>query len=122
MAGRQPDPLLALMLGGPSREGQRGHRPIDAARFALAMTRVDGEERPDLRRADPIWVNWDAERAPQMFELIAQDETGDVPQQLCTPSSPARQRGFSEPVVESASAARRWFSTTPRSYARPGSG
>ena len=64
-----------------------GTNPLDMARFAWAMTRVDGES--GLTCGVPIRdlaVNWDEERSQQLFDLIAQDETGDVPKQLCTPS------------------------------------
>ncbi len=64
-----------------------GTNPFDMARFAWAMTRVDGDS--GLTCGVPIRdlaVNWDEERSQQLFDFIAQDETGDVPKQLCTPS------------------------------------
>ena len=69
-----------------------GTNPYDMARFAFAMTRVDGKS--GLTCGVPIRdlaVNWDEERSQQLFDLIAEDETADVPKQLCTPSGlPAR--------------------------------
>ncbi len=64
-----------------------GTGPVDMARFAWAMTRVDGDS--GLTCGVPIRdlaVTLDEERSQQLFDLIAQDETGDVPKQLCTPS------------------------------------
>ena len=64
-----------------------GTGPVDMARFAWAMTRVDGDS--GLTCGVPIRdlaVTLDEERSQQLFDLIAQDATGDVPQQLCTPS------------------------------------
>jgi LCP family protein required for cell wall assembly len=64
-----------------------GTQPWDMARFAWAMTRVDGET--GLTCGVPIRdlaVNWDEERSQRLFQLIADDETADVPKQLCTPS------------------------------------
>ncbi len=61
--------------------------PIDTARFAWAMTRVTGDK--GLTCGVPIAdlaVNWDAERAPRMFELIREDRTEDIPKRLCSPS------------------------------------
>ncbi len=61
--------------------------PFDTLRFAWAMTRVTGEN--GLTCGVPIAdlaVNWDAERAPRMFELIREDRTADIPDDLCRPS------------------------------------
>ncbi len=64
-----------------------GTGPISAARFAWAMTRVDGDA--GLTCGVPISdlaVTWDAERAPELFQHIIDDDTSNVPDQLCTPS------------------------------------
>lgn len=61
--------------------------PIAAGRFAFGMTRVNGEN--GLTCGVPIAdlaVNWDPERAPQLFELIAADKTDEVTQDLCRPT------------------------------------
>ena len=61
--------------------------PIDTARFAWAMTRVDGEN--GLTCSVPIVdlaVNWDEERANQLFQLIAEDRTDDISAGLCRSS------------------------------------
>ena len=61
--------------------------PIDTARFAWAMTRVDGEN--GLTCTVPIAdlaVTWDRERALELFELIKQDRTADIPDELCRPT------------------------------------
>jgi LCP family protein required for cell wall assembly len=64
-----------------------GTGPFDAAKFALAMTRVDGTH--GLTCGVPITdldVHWDTERASQLFDLIAQDETSRIGDDLCRPS------------------------------------
>ncbi|HZJ04573.1 MAG TPA: LCP family protein [Nocardioidaceae bacterium] len=61
--------------------------PIDTARFAWAMTRVNGEN--GLTCSVPIAdlaVNWDRERALEMFRLIKEDRTADIPPDLCSAS------------------------------------
>ncbi|CAA9333931.1 MAG: Cell envelope-associated transcriptional attenuator LytR-CpsA-Psr, subfamily A1 [uncultured Nocardioidaceae bacterium] len=66
--------------------------PIDTARFAFAMTRVDGEN--GLTCSVPIVdlaVTWDRERALQLFELIREDRTAEIPDELCRPSGLAGQ-------------------------------
>ncbi len=64
-----------------------GASPFRAAMWAMAMTRVNGEA--GLTCGIPIAdmaVNWDDERAEQMFEYIRTDSTDDIPKSLCTPS------------------------------------
>ena len=64
-----------------------GTGPVDAGRFAVAMTRVNGED--GLTCGVPIAdlaVNWDTERAEALFELVRTDRTDEVGPQLCTPS------------------------------------
>jgi LCP family protein required for cell wall assembly len=64
-----------------------GTNPIDMARFAWAMTRVDGTD--GLTCGVPISdleVNWDPERSRQLFDLVIADETSGIPDSLCTPS------------------------------------
>ncbi len=66
--------------------------PIDTARFAWAMTRVNGEN--GLTCSVPIadlTVRWDRERALQLFQLIKEDRTEDIPDDLCRPSGLANQ-------------------------------
>jgi len=61
--------------------------PFDAARFAVAMTRVDGDN--GLTCGVPIAdmaVHWDTERAEQMFRHIIDDNTATIGKRLCTPS------------------------------------
>ena len=61
--------------------------PIDTVRFAWAMTRVSGDT--GLTCSVPIVdlaVTWDRERALQLFELIKEDSTSDIPNRLCRPS------------------------------------
>jgi len=61
--------------------------PLAAAQFALAMTRVDGDN--GLTCGVPISdlaVHWDKTRADAMFEHIKQDDTAAIGKDLCTPS------------------------------------
>lgn len=61
--------------------------PFSLARFAFAMTRVDGEK--GLTCGVPIrdlGVNWDEERSGQLFQHIIDDDTDSIPDQLCTPT------------------------------------
>ena len=60
-----------------------GMGPVGAAKWASAMTNVG------LSCVVPISdlaVHWDPERSQQMFELIQQDKTADIPKSLCTPT------------------------------------
>ncbi len=64
-----------------------GTGPVALGRFAFAMTRVDGEK--GMTCGVPISdlaVNWDSQRAPELFEHIIADDTAGIPNQLCTPS------------------------------------
>lgn len=61
--------------------------PLAIARFGWAMTRVDGEN--GLTCGIPIRdlaVNWDPTRSEQLFSYIIEDNTEDIPAQLCTDS------------------------------------
>ena len=65
----------------------KGMSKLDAARWALAMTKVNGED--GMTCGVPIAdlaVHWDATRSEQMFEYIKRDRTGDIPKSLCTPT------------------------------------
>ena len=77
-----------VMFGGAgSVKVSEGTGPVDAARFAYAMTRVNGEA--GLTCGVPISdlvVNWDAERAPRMFAAIREDRTDDIGRDLCSPT------------------------------------
>lgn len=77
-----------VMFGGAGAvKVSEGTGPFDAARFALAMTRVNGED--GLTCGVPISdlvVNWDAERAPRMFAAIREDRTDDIGRDLCSPT------------------------------------
>jgi LCP family protein required for cell wall assembly len=64
-----------------------GTGPYALAKFALAMTRVDGDS--GLTCGVPIrdlGVNWDAERSEKLFGYLVDDNTEDIPDQLCTPT------------------------------------
>lgn len=65
--------------------------PLSAARFARAMTQVDGDG--GLTCGVPIAdlaVNWDLERANRLFRLIREDRTDEIGKRICTPSGLAR--------------------------------
>ena len=60
---------------------------LDTARFAWAMTRVDGKS--GLTCGVPIAdlaVHWDADRSRRLFKLIREDRTEDVSKSLCRAS------------------------------------
>ncbi len=60
---------------------------LATARFAWAMTHVSGKN--GLTCGVPISdlaVHWDPERSKQLFRLIAEDKTAQIPKSLCTPS------------------------------------
>jgi LCP family protein required for cell wall assembly len=64
-----------------------GTGPFSAARFALAMTRVNGTN--GLTCGVPISdldVHWDPVRSKKLFTLIAEDRTDDVTKKLCRAS------------------------------------
>ena len=65
--------------------------PVTAAKFALAMTKLDGDD--GLTCGVPISdlaVHWDEARAEQMFQHIQQDDTAGIGKDLCTPSGLVR--------------------------------
>ncbi|ROR91557.1 LCP family protein [Nocardioides aurantiacus] len=64
-----------------------GTGPVALARFGLAMTRVNGTD--GLTCGMPIAdqeVNWDRERALALLAYVKEDRTGDIPEDLCTPT------------------------------------
>ena len=64
-----------------------GMSPVGAARWALAMTRVNGDK--GLTCGVPIsdlQVHWDPARSKQMFAYIKADKTDQIPPRLCTPT------------------------------------
>jgi LCP family protein required for cell wall assembly len=76
-----------VTAGAESVRVSEGTGPVAAAKFAVAMTRVDGES--GLTCGVPIAdlaVNWDRERADRLFKLIAEDRTSDVGKDLCLPT------------------------------------
>ncbi len=64
-----------------------GTGKIDAAKWALAMTRVDGDNglTCTMPVTSPSAEVWDMERAGPMFEAIIEDRTDDVTKAQCTP-------------------------------------
>ena len=61
--------------------------PVTAAKFAAAMTQVDGEN--GLTCGVPISdlaVHWDEARSDRMFQKIQQDDTASIGKELCSPS------------------------------------
>ena len=62
----------------------KGTGPIALAKFAWAMTRVNGKS--GLTCSMPISdlaVHWDRPRALRLMKLIKEDRTADIPKQLC---------------------------------------
>jgi LCP family protein required for cell wall assembly len=65
---------------------------VDLARFAWAMSRVNGKD--GLTCSMPIRdlaVHWDTNRALALLRLIKADRTADIPQSLCQPTGIANQ-------------------------------
>ncbi len=59
--------------------------PLSLARFAWALAHVSGgAETTCTVPISDLAVHWDPTRAPQLFKLIQQDRTGDIPKSLCT--------------------------------------
>lgn len=64
-----------------------GMGPTRAAMWALAMTRVNGENGMTCTvPISDLAVHWDAERSEQMFEAIREDAVDDMDESLCTPT------------------------------------
>jgi LCP family protein required for cell wall assembly len=64
-----------------------GMNPARAGMWAMAMTRVDGEH--GLTCVVPLQdlaVHWDAEKAPELFQAIIDDDTASVGDDLCSPT------------------------------------
>ncbi|MFT4286684.1 LCP family protein [Nocardioides sp.] len=64
-----------------------GASPLQAAKWALAMTRTTGSK--GMTCGVPISdmaVHWDAERSQKLFDYVKTDRTEDVPKSLCTPT------------------------------------
>ena len=72
--------------GASSVEVSEGTGPIAAGKFAFAMTRVDGSGLTCGVPIADLAVNWDRERADELFKLIAEDRTDEVEDDLCTPT------------------------------------
>ncbi len=65
----------------------KGTGVMDAGKFALAMTRVDGENgRTCGVPIANLAVTWDEERSQKFFGYLIRDETDQMPKSLCTPS------------------------------------
>jgi LCP family protein required for cell wall assembly len=64
-----------------------GMGPIRAAQWAMAMTKVNGED--GLTCTVPLAngsAEWDPDRSEQMFLAIIEDDTESIGKDLCTPS------------------------------------
>jgi LCP family protein required for cell wall assembly len=75
------------MAGTSSLKVDKDSGVVDLARFAWAMTRVNGKD--GLTCSMPIRdlaVHWDTERALALLHLIKTDNTGAIPKRLCEPT------------------------------------
>ena len=75
------------MAGTSSLKVDEDSGVVDLARFAWAMTRVNGKD--GLTCSMPIRdlaVHWDTDRALALLRLIKADKTGDIPKRLCQPT------------------------------------
>ena len=78
--------------GAGSLRISKGTGPLALARFAWAMTRVDGSS--GLTCSMPIAdlaVHWDRERALALLKLVKEDRTDDIGKDLCTPTGLPQQ-------------------------------
>ncbi|MFD1247701.1 LCP family protein [Nocardioides ginsengisoli] len=64
-----------------------GAGPFTAAKWALAMTKVEKSCTVPLSRAD---TTWDKQRAGQLFEKVSTDKTGEITPAMCTATGLAR--------------------------------
>jgi LCP family protein required for cell wall assembly len=84
------NPLRYWNVNNAARTSLRvseGTGPVTLARFGLAMTRVNGEN--GLTCGMPIAdqaVNWDDERAEELLGYLRDDNIGELPGRLCTPT------------------------------------
>ena len=65
----------------------KGTGPVTLAKFAWAMTRVNGSS--GLTCAMPIAdqvIHWDRTRALELLKYVKEDRTADIPKKLCTPT------------------------------------
>jgi hypothetical protein len=65
----------------------KGTTPVRAGLWAMAMTRVNGDN--GLTCSVPVRdfaVNWDEERSKEMFQAIIDDDTDRIGKSLCSPS------------------------------------
>lgn len=77
---------LGSAVGDGGIKVGEGMSVIDAAKFALAFRSIGSS---GLSCGVPIRdfaVNWDEERSQQMFGFIAEDQTQNIPEGLCTPT------------------------------------
>ena len=75
------------MAGARAVRVSEGTSPFAMAQWALAMTRVNGEN--GLTCGVPVAdfaVNLDEERSTEMFKHIIEDDTANIPKSLCTPT------------------------------------
>ena len=75
------------MAGARAVRVSEGTSPFAMVRWAVAMTRVDGDA--GLTCGVPVAdfaVNWAPERSEQMFRHIREDDTAGIPRSLCTPT------------------------------------
>ncbi|MBE7323438.1 LCP family protein [Nocardioides sp. Y6] len=75
------------MASATSFSVSEGSSPFSMARFAWAMTRLDGDS--GMTCGVPIRdlaVTWDPERSKTYFAHLKADDTENLPKELCTPS------------------------------------
>lgn len=75
------------MASAQSFSVSEGSSPFSMARFAWAMTRLDGDA--GMTCGVPIRdlaVTWDPERSEAFFSHLRADDTENLPKDLCTPS------------------------------------
>jgi LCP family protein required for cell wall assembly len=67
-----------------------GTSVFSAARFAYAMTQVNGDGLTCTVPIADLAVNWDPERSKALFQHIIDDDTDGIGRRLCTPTGLAQ--------------------------------
>ncbi|HET7193805.1 MAG TPA: LCP family protein [Nocardioides sp.] len=83
------NPIRYYRLNMSAAEAVRvseGTNVFSAARFAYAMTRVNGDGLTCTVPIADLAVNWDPERSEELFQHIIDDDTDGVGRRLCTPT------------------------------------
>jgi LCP family protein required for cell wall assembly len=87
------NPIRYYRLNMSAAEAVRvseGTSVFSAARFAYAMTQVNGDGLTCTVPIADLAVNWDPERSKALFQHIIDDDTDGIGRRLCTPTGLAQ--------------------------------